>query len=316
MPVLTGVIPILATTFREDATLDLASQERLVEHLLEAGVHGLGLFGNAGEGYTLTEDERRSLLATVRKAVDGRVPLVVSSGHSGTDAAVRLSKEAEDQGAAALMILPPCFMKTDADGLLRYFDEIGRAVRIPIMVQDAALMTQVTMPPPLLARMACEIESLRYVKVEAPPTAPKVTAVLRETEGRLTVFGGMNGQFLIEEAQRGARGTMPGSDIAAVYVRIWNHIEAGDLEHAWQLFAAALPLIRFELQPGLGVSAMKHNLLAAGVIRCARVRHPTGELTPESVSELRFLRERVSDQTRGSPQSPTASRKSQAASRQ
>ena len=59
------------------------------------------------------------------------------------------------------------------------------------------------------------------------------------------------------------------------------------------LFAHILPLIRFELQPGLGVAAMKHNLVAAGVIRSARVRHPTSPLDPDSLRELNFLREWV-----------------------
>jgi len=42
-----GVYPILVTTFREDGSLDLVSQLKLVDYLLEQGAHGLGLFGNA-----------------------------------------------------------------------------------------------------------------------------------------------------------------------------------------------------------------------------------------------------------------------------
>jgi 2-keto-3-deoxy-L-arabinonate dehydratase len=297
MQVLKGVYPILATTFDEDASLDLVSQARLVEHLLSAGAQGLGLFGNASEGSTLTEDERRTLLALVAKLVNGCVPLVVCPGHTDRDAVMRLSKEAEERGAAALLVPPPSCLGTDADGLMRYFEAIGRTVRIPIMVQDAPLMTQVSMPPALLARMSRENEAVRYVKVEAPPTAPKVTAVLRESEGRLTVFGGLNGQFLIEEVRRGARGIMPGSDMTELYVNIWGALAAGDTHDAWRLFAGALPLIRFELQPGLGVSAMKHNLVSAGVIRCARVRQPATDLSPESLAELRFLRKFVSTRT-------------------
>jgi 4-hydroxy-tetrahydrodipicolinate synthase len=137
-------------------------------------------------------------------------------------------------GADALMVLPPYFLKTDADGLLHYFDAIGRAVHIPIMV--------------------------------------------------------LNGQFFIEEVERGARGTMPGSDMTAVYVRIWNALERKDITAAWEAFTQALPLIRFELQPGMGVSAMKHNLVAEGVIRSAAVRHPTVSLSSESLAELAFLR--------------------------
>ncbi len=286
---LRGVFPILNTTFHPDGRVDLESQRRLIQHLLEAGAHGLGLFGNASEGYALLAEERIEILKMTVQEVNGRVPLVVSSGHTGTDAAVQLSKEAEDLGADALMVLPPFYMKTDADGLLYYFGEISRAVRIPIMIQDAPLMTQVQLPVALLSRMSAALEQVRYVKIEAPPTAPKVSAVV--DAGGPVVFGGLNGQFMIEEINRGACGVMPGSDMIPVYVEIWNRLQQGDQANAWRIFAQALPLMRYELQPGMGVSAMKHNLVAAGVIRSARVRHPTTSLDARCLGELKILRE-------------------------
>jgi len=290
---LAGVYPIVVTPFHDDGSVDYTSLDRLVEHLLDQGAHGLGLFGNASEGYTLLASERTEMLKRITARVRGRVPLVVSSGHTGTDAAAALSKEAQDLGASALMVLPPYFMKPDGEGLMHYYGAISHAVTIPIMVQDAPLMTQVAMPPALLARMAREIEHVRYAKVEAPPTAPKVSAVLKAAGDSLTVFGGLNCQFLIEECERGARGSMPGSDLTGDLVAIWNAVEAGDKAAAWQRFTHILPLLRFELQPGMGVSAMKNNLKAGGVIASAKVRHPTAELDAISLAELAVLRERV-----------------------
>src|SRR5262249_15490403 len=155
-------------------------------------------------------------------------------------------------GASALMVLPPYLLRPDGDGLLYYYDAISKRVDVPIMVQDAPLFTQVTMPAALLGRMGREIEGVRYVKVEAPPTAPKVSDVLRASEGTLSVLGGLNGQFLIEELERGALGTMPGSDLVQIFVEIWNRILAGEKAAAWNTFIRSLPLIRFELQPGMG----------------------------------------------------------------
>jgi 2-keto-3-deoxy-L-arabinonate dehydratase len=286
-----GVFPIVNTPFHPDGSIDHASQDRLVEHLLEQGAHGLGLFGNASEGYTLSSAERIDLMRRITKRVNGRVPLVASSGHTGTDAAVELSKELQDLGADCLMVLPPYYLKTDGDGLMHYFSAISAAVSIPIMVQDAPLMTQVAMPPALLARMGREIEHVTYVKVEAPPTPSKISAVVRQAGDTLTIFGGLNCQFFIEEWQRGARGQMPGSDRTGDLIAIWDDLEAGRAEAAWQRFARILPLLRFELQPGLGVSAQKHNLVAAGVIASPHVRHPTAALEPDSVAELAWLRE-------------------------
>lgn len=288
-----GVFPILLTPFDEEGRLDLASQLHLVDYLLEQGAHGLGLFGNASEGYALEAAERVELMRAIARHVDGRVPLIASSGATGTYAAVELSKQMAGLGAAALMVLPPYFLKTDGDGLLYYFSAISDGARTPIMVQDAPLLTQVAMPPALLGRMAKEIEFVTMAKVEAPPTAPKVTKTLAAAGGQLTVFGGLNAQFWIEEYQRGAQGTMPGSDCIGPLVKIWNALEAGDREAAWSEFTRILPLLRFELQPGLGVGAMKRNLVAAGVIKTATVRHPTAELDEEGVAELAALRARL-----------------------
>lgn len=288
---LRGIIPIVNTPFHADGSIDEASQERLVEHLLEQGAHGLGLFANASEGYTLTAEERTGLMRQVVRQVNGRVPLVASSGHTGTDAAVALSQQLEDLGADCLMVLPPFYLKTDADGLLHYYGAISAAVSIPIMVQDAPLMTQVAMPPGLLAKLAAEIERVEYVKVEAPATGPKMTAVRRQAGDTLHLFGGLNCQFIIEEIQRGACGQMPGSDRTRDLVEIWDLLQAGQLDAAWSVFSRILPLLRFELQPGLGVSAQKHNLVAAGVIASATVRHPTATLTAESLGELEQLRQ-------------------------
>jgi 2-keto-3-deoxy-L-arabinonate dehydratase len=287
-----GVFPILATTFHDDGTLDTESQANLVRHLLTQGAHGLGLFGNASEGYTLSDDERETLLKLVRTTAGSDVPLIASSGHSGTQQAVAASRRAEDLGADALMVLPPSFMKTDADGLMFYFEAISKAVGIPIMVQDAPLMTQVAMPAGLLSRMGREIENVVYAKVEAPPTAPKMSAVV--DGGGIIPFGGLNGNFFIEEYNRGSSGIMPGSDMISCFREIWNSLEAGDQASAWRMFAHILPLIRFELQPGLGVSAMKHNLKSAGVIRSSFVRHPTGQVDDRGLEELEFLRQLVS----------------------
>jgi 2-keto-3-deoxy-L-arabinonate dehydratase len=300
----TGIFPIVNTTFHEDGRLDLDSQARLVHFLLESGAHGLGLFGTASEGYTLASDERLQLLRLILRESAGRVPVIVSTGHTGTDVAVALSRQAEAEGADALMILPPYFLKPDAEGTFEYFRTINDNVGIPIMVQDAPLMTQVPMGASLLARMARELEHVRYAKIEAPPTAPKITEVRRAAGDDLVLFGGLNGQFLLEELGRGAQGTMPGSDLTAVFARIWTLRQDRRLDEAREQFGRYLSLIRYELQPGLGVSAMKHNLHAWGIIATTRVRHPTRTLDEIGRQELEVLRRTLDFPGVGRPASP------------
>ena len=287
-----GIFPIVNTPFRDDGSIDLESQCRLVRFLIDdCGAHGLGLFGNASEGYTLSSQERTELMKLIITEVDGQLPVLVSTGHTGTDVAVALSREAEKAAADGLMVLPPYFLRPDAEGIYQYYRTISDAIKIPIMIQDAPLMTQLTLSPQLLARMGRELERVKYVKVEAPPTAPKVSAILAHADRALAIFGGLNGQFLIEELGRGTCGTMPGSDMIPGFVHIWNLYRQGHTFEARAEFNRYLPLIRYELQPGLGVSVMKHNLKAAGVIASTRVRHPTKSIDEAGVRELGQLRE-------------------------
>ena len=284
-----GIFPIAITPFDAQYEIDDHSQLALINYLIDCGVHGIAIFGNASEGYALSESEKARLMPLIINEVHGRVPVFVSTGHTGTHVAVQISKAAEAAGADGLMILPPYFLKPSAEDLFGYYKAISDTVSIPIMIQDAPLLTGVNIGAAQMARMAKECANVRYTKVEAPPTTIKVTEVKQACGDTLTIFGGLNGHFFLEELQRGARGTMPGSDLMPMFVNIWNLYEAGQHQEARAEFNRHLPLIRYELQPGLGVSAMKHNLKAAGIIKHIAVRPPTRSLDGIALEELQQI---------------------------
>lgn len=284
-----GIFPIALTPFNPQYEIDERSQLALINYLIDCGVHGLAIFGNASEGYALSEAEKTRLMPLIIKEVRQRVPVFVSTGHTGTHVAVQISKAAEQAGADGLMILPPYFLKPSAEDLIGYYQAISAAVSIPIMIQDAPLLTGVNIGAAQMARLAKECANVRYTKVEAPPTSLKVSEVKQAVGDTMTIFGGLNGHFFLEELQRGARGTMPGSDLMPMFVRVWDLYEAGKQQEARAEFNRYLPLIRFELQPGLGVSAMKQNLQAAGIIAHCTVRPPTRSLDAIGIEELQQL---------------------------
>lgn len=284
-----GVYPIALTTFDEHYEIDESSQLALINYLIDCGVHGIAIFGNASEGYALSESEKGRLMPLIIKEVRQRVPVFVSTGHTGTHVATQLAKAAQSAGADGLMVLPPYFLKPSAEDLFGYYKMISDAVSIPIMIQDAPLLTGVNIGAAQMARMAKECANVKLTKVEAPPTALKVTEVKQAVGDTMTIFGGLNGQFFLEELQRGARGTMPGSDMMPMFVKVWNDYEAGRHKEARAEFNRHLPLIRFELQPGLGVSAMKHNLKAQGVIKHTTIRPPTRSLDGAGIEELKQI---------------------------
>jgi 4-hydroxy-tetrahydrodipicolinate synthase len=97
----------------------------------------------------------------------------------------------------------------------------------------------------------------------------------------------LNGQFLIEEFDRGALQTMPES--CEVSVRIWNRCQDGGRSLAREEFGRILPLQRYELQPGLGVSVIERNLFRRGIIACPRVRPPICTINAFALNEIKDL---------------------------
>ena len=92
-----GVIPILATPFNDDESLDLASWQRMIEFMVVLGVDGITILGVLGESNRLSDHEREALIESAVATVDKRIPIVVGTSHSGSAAAAYLSRMVPDQ---------------------------------------------------------------------------------------------------------------------------------------------------------------------------------------------------------------------------
>lgn len=271
-----GLVPILATPFLPDGSLDRGSLRRLVEFQLTAGVDGVAVFGMASEGFALTAAERRTILADVTDVTGGRVPVVAGVNGTSTVTALEQARLAAD-GADALMVLPPFMVKPGPDQLVDFYGVLGGVGR-EVMVQDAPGVTGVAMSPPLVVELS-KLPGIASVKIESPPTVPKVGAVVAALgDEEFAVLGGMNAQFMLDEYARGAVGTMPACefpDLLAPVLADWN---AGRSADARESFARLLPLILHGLQQGIAWAVHKEVLVRRGIIDHAVVRSPARPL--------------------------------------
>ena len=285
--IMQGVFPILVTPFDEDSQIDEESLRRLIEFNLDAGVHGLGV-ALGSEIYKLTEAERARMTVIVADQVAGRVPVVINTGAPGTELAVHYSRMAQENGADALMVLPPSFMPAGPDELLSYYRAIADAARLPIFIQDVAASP---ISPGLARRLAQECEWVQYIKVESMPVVEKVAAMAAEAGEALTIFGGAEGNYFIEELRRGSVGTMPFCTQPEAFVDIWKRVQAGDEAGAWDTFNRfLLPVGRISGQgTGLFHAVHKEILRHRGVIRTATVRAPAPPIGPLTQRELAML---------------------------
>lgn len=277
-----GLVPILATPFRLDGGLDRPGLRSLIEFQLSSGVDGVATFGMASEGFALTSAERQLILRDIADVVAQGVPVVAGVNGTSTVTALEQAREATEGGANVLMALPPFMVKPAPDQIAEFYGRLGEFAASAggeVMVQDAPGVTGVAMSPALIVELS-KLDGVTSVKVESPPTVPKVAAVVDAVgeDDDFAVLGGQNAQFVLDEYVRGSVGTMPACEFPDLLVPVLDDWAAGRRVQARAAFARLLPLIVHGLQPGIAWAVHKEVLVRRGIIEHPAVRLPAKPL--------------------------------------
>lgn len=278
-----GVFPVVPTTFTDAGELDLASQKRCVDFMIDAGSTGLCILANFSEQFVLSDEEREVLTSTILQHVAGRVPVIVTTTHFGTRVCAERSRRAQDQGAAMVMVMPPyhgATIRVPEEKIYEFFATLSAAIDIPIMIQDAPV-SGTPLSATFLARMAKEIRNVAYFKIETPGAASKLRELLRL--GGDAIEGPWDGEeaiTLLPDLEAGATGAMTGGGYPDGIRRIMDAWTAGKREEAVAEYARWLPLINYENRQG-GILTAKALMKEGGVIACEAPRHPFPAMHPE-----------------------------------
>ncbi len=278
-----GVHTIVPTPFDERGELDGESLSRLIDFLVGLGVDGVVVLGVMGEAPKLSEAEQAEVIRLAVAAAAGRVPVFAGAGAAGTDLAIAKGLAAVRGGAAGLLVAPPPVQKDAV--IFEYYRRLGEAVQAPLILHDYPATTGILLSPELVARMFREIAQVRVIKLEEPPTGPKISQ-LRRLCPELSILGGLGGMYFLEELARGADGIMTGFSYPEVLAAIYRAFTGGDMAAAERIFFGACPLLRYEFQPGIGLAVRKEIYRQRGAIRAATVRHPGAQIDEELRGEL------------------------------
>lgn len=282
-----GVFSVLPTPFDAQGRFDAGSLRRVVDLFIGAGVDGFTALGVTSEVARLTESERTLVLHTVIDAARSRVPVVAGATAEGLHTCIEYSRQAKAMGALAVMVSPPRMAKLNSDAVVAHYRALADAVDVEIVVQDYPPISGFTMEASLLARIAREVEHARTIKLEDPPTPPKIARILALADGvPLRIFGGLGGVFLLEELMAGAAGAMTGFAYPEALVEIVSRYRSGDVDGAAEAFYGYVPLMRFEFQEGVGMAIRKEVLRRRGVIEDAAIRPPGAALDPGTRAAL------------------------------
>lgn len=281
-----GIHFMMPTPFDDNGQIDEVSIQSLVEMAIKSGCNGVVCLGVTGEAARLTDAERTLVSKRVIDEAKHHLTVTVGTSATGTDMAVQRSVEAAGMGASAVMVAPASVAKQNLDAVFSYYKSITSSVKIPVVAQDYPKESNVFMPASFMDRLNNEIEGIEYLKLEDPPTPPKITAIKDLLGDSLGIFGGLGGVFFYEELIRGACGAMTGFAYPEILAKIYSHFSEGRYDKAREVFYRYLPLIRYEAQEGIGLSLRKEILKRRGVLRSAKIRHPAVNIDNVTREEL------------------------------
>ena len=280
-----GILVALVTPMTADEEVDYATLEKTVDYLISQGVHGLIPLGSTGEFYALTSQERQQVLQTTLNAAGGRVPVVAGANAGSTRDVVAYSRQAEQLGAAGVMLAAPYYSLPKPEELLEHFRAVNDAITIPIMLYNYPGRTGVDMKPDFIERL-CELPRVRYVKESTGETA-RISTLLRCCGDRLGIFCGGDAVAL-ESLVLGAVGWVGGVANAVPY----SHVELYRLALEQNNIHAARALF-FQMQPLLELMEGGGHYTQWVKAACALMGRPVGPprhpLLPASDSAVRAM---------------------------
>ena len=288
---MSGVFPILSTTFDSNDNIIFSDVESEVEYAIDSGVSGVAI-ALASEVYKLTNSERDELLKRVVNYSNNKIKVCMNTTAESTKLCIEYSKKAQDFGADAVMIAPPSFGGVDSNEIKKYFINVAEKIEIPIFMQD---VFDTPISPELAVELSQSNKNLSYLKVEVPPTLPRFNRLKNIAGSKLPIpFGGAGGLFMIEEMRRGSKGTMPVCAIPEMFVKTFNLWNEGKESEAEEYFHKYIPLIR-TLGQGLGIWNWlpKYILKRKGVFTEAYAREPSLKPDRNQIYELDRMIERL-----------------------
>ena len=160
---LRGIIPPLVTPLLDNDKLDEEGLEKIIEHVIAGGVHGIFILGTTGEFASLSHHLRKELIQKSCRLVDGRVPVLVGISDSAFIESLNLAECAAENGADAVVLTPPYYFSSGQPELLEYLKRIMKHIPLPTFIYNMPVHTKVNFAPETVKR-AAEIHGIIGMK--------------------------------------------------------------------------------------------------------------------------------------------------------
>ena len=281
-----GIIPAVVTPLTADGKFNENAMRKLINFLIDGGVHGLFVVGTTGEFYGLTPEEKRDIYMVAMDETRGRVPVYVGTNGITTRETVMLTQIAEECKVDAISVLTPMFVSPSQDQLIKHYQAIASGTSLPVILYNNPPKTSVNLSPPTVAKLA-EVPNIVGIKDSSGDMT--VTAeYIRLTQDNDSFSVLMGRDTLIYGALcYGAKGSIASCANVApgLCVDIYEKFIAGDLKGSLKAQFTLAPL-RIAFTLGTFPAVIKESLILLG-IEAGPCMDPAGPLTDEERAKLR-----------------------------
>lgn len=279
-----GVFPALFTPFSADDHVDVPALEKLIKYVLDGGINGLYITGSTGEGFSMTEEERRLVAEVVVKTVAHQVPVIVQVGAIATNLCQRLAAHAEKIGADAVSSVPPFYYPVGPRGVEDHYRLIAQATRLPLYIYNIPGTTGVSIGADMVRRLVEDgvVQGLKFTDTNQL----LFREIIDSCKGKLNIFSGPD-EMLLSFLTMGGHGGI-GSTYNAMprlYASLWKNWQAGNLKRAQELQYAIDRYVIVLMRYGV-MAATKATMTFLGV-PVGEARRPYVPLTAEQKVALR-----------------------------
>jgi len=281
-----GIIPAVVTPFDENENVDEAGFRRIINYLIESGVHGLFPVGSQGEFFSLTNEEKRRLMDIAVEEARGRVFVMPNTGAITTRESIELTQYAEKAGADCVSIITPFFISPNQEELYQHIKDICQSVKIPVLCYNNPGRTGgVALTPATLARLAEELPNFAGIK-DSSGDLTQVAEMIRLCPPHFRVIMGRD-TLIYGALTYGAAGAIAATANVApkLIVEMYETFKDGDYERSRECQRELAPL-RAAFALGSFPVVVKEALTMMG-LPGGRCRKPIQPLSDDKRAQLR-----------------------------
>ncbi len=282
-PLFSGVCTALVTPFLQDR-INYPMLQQLILRQINAGVNAVVLAGTTGESATLSDLEKLELIQKGKQYAGNECLIIAGTGSNSTEHAIALSKEAEEAGADALLIVSPYYNKSTDEGLFRHYMSIAHNVSIPIILYNVPSRTGVDIPVSVYQRLSA-IPNIAGVK-EAGTDMGKIIRIRRSCHPSFHIWSG-NDELTLPVISLGGKGVISvTSNVYPLEMQQLCHMALNGNYEAAAVLQQELQPIQEALFCEINPIPVKAAMSFIGY-DCGKCRMPLTELAPQHWETLK-----------------------------